>query len=98
MKRLTVLVALALAYGVVACAALKGAEKDAATVFNDTRTASSKFCADEPKLKAAGLLVGKVAADADKFCQGVAFANASSVGIAVTTPAGSASVSVPTAQ
>ena len=94
MKRLALLAALALA----ACAAFRSAEKDAATVFNDTRAAATKFCADEPKIKASGLLAGQAAKDADKFCQGVAFANASSVGIAVTTPAGSASVSVPTAQ
>jgi hypothetical protein len=66
------------------CAAFK---KDAVTVFNDARTASSKFCADEPNLKASGLLAGQIAKDADKFCQGVAFATAVSIPAAGGAPA-----------
>jgi hypothetical protein len=83
------------AFALVACTALKSAEKSAETVFNETRASADKFCASEAKLKADDLLKGKAAADADKFCEGVAFSDASSVSVEVATPAGSASVSIP---
>lgn len=75
--------------GVIAlggCAALTKAEKTLPQIEAD----AAKACAELPVAESSGLIKGKAAKDAETFCAGVKFAQASSV--TVSTPAGSASI------
>jgi hypothetical protein len=89
-------------FSVIACATLRGAEKEASsdlkTVAADYTKAvkdAQKFCADVPAVERAGVLTGQAAKDADAFCEGVARAASTGISVTVVTPAGSATVSVP---
>lgn len=89
-------------FALVACAALRGAEKTIAADLPAVEAAYAKgvkgaetFCADARKAETSGLLAGKAAKDADAFCADVAKMTATGVSVTVVTPAGSASVSVP---
>lgn len=86
MSRSVVYACMAGVIALAGCAALTKAERTLPQIEAD----AARACKGLPWAESSGLLKGKEAKDAEAFCAGVKFAQASSV--TVSTPAGSASI------